>query len=177
MIELPIVDTHVHLWDPGRLSYPWLQDIPVLNRAYLPADYREACGPLPGGADGLRPVRVRLRPIQAGSGLGDALAETEEPRIRGIVPWAPLEKGEAARAELASLAANPLVKGIRRIIQFEPDPEFCLRPDFVRGVQMLAEFDLSFDICIAHHQMEPTIRLVPVPASAVHSRPHRQARH
>ena len=44
--------------------------------------------------------------------------------IRGIVPWAPLEKGDAAEADLAQLAANPLIKGIRRIIQFEADPEF-----------------------------------------------------
>ena len=40
-------------------------------------------------------------------------------------------EGEAAEADLARLAANPLIKGIRRIIQFEADPEFCLRPDFV----------------------------------------------
>jgi L-fuconolactonase len=51
--------------------------------------------------------------------------------------WAPLEKGEGAEPDLARLATNPLVKGIRRIIQFEPDITFCLRPEFVRGVQRL----------------------------------------
>ena len=58
------------------------------------------------------------------------------------------------------VAVDPRVKGIRRIIQFEPDIEFCLRPDFVRGVQMLAEFDLTFDICISHIHMANTIKMV-----------------
>ena len=37
-----IVDSHVHFWDPAALPYPWLAGIPVLDRAYLPADYRAA---------------------------------------------------------------------------------------------------------------------------------------
>ena len=61
---------------------------------------------------------------------------------------------------LEKLAANPRVKSIRRIIQFEPDIEFCLRPDFVNGVQLLAEYGLNFDICIHHPQMANTIKMV-----------------
>jgi L-fuconolactonase len=83
-----------------------------------------------------------------------------DPRIRGIVPWAPLEKGEGAGEALSKLAANPLVKGIRRIIQFESDPAFCLKPDFVRGVQALHAHGLSFDLCINHTQLANTIKLV-----------------
>ena len=62
--------------------------------------------------------------------------------------------------DLARLAENPLVKGVRRIIQFESDPDFCLRPDFVRGVQLLPRHGLSFDLCIKCHQMPNTIGLV-----------------
>ena len=83
-----------------------------------------------------------------------------EPRIKGIVAWAPLEKGDAAEADLVRLGANPLVKGIRRIIQFESDIAFCLRPEFVRGVQLLHGHGMSFDICINHLQLANTIRLV-----------------
>jgi len=56
--------------------------------------------------------------------------------------------------------SNRLVKGIRRIIQFEPDPDFCLRPEFIKGVQALPDYGLSFDICIAHVHMANTIKLV-----------------
>ncbi|HEX5418071.1 MAG TPA: amidohydrolase family protein, partial [Chloroflexota bacterium] len=85
----------------------------------------------------------------------------EDARLRGIVPWAPLEHGDRARSFLEALVElSPLVKGIRRIIQFEPDLEFCLRPDFVRGVQILPEYGLSFDICIDHRHLANAIKLV-----------------
>jgi L-fuconolactonase len=52
------------------------------------------------------------------------------------------------------------VKGVRRLLQGEPDPAFCLRPGFVRGVELLAEFDLSFDICVYHFQLSNAAELV-----------------
>ena len=52
------------------------------------------------------------------------------------------------------------MRGIRRIIQFEDDIEFCLRPDFIRGVHLLPRHGLTFDICINHVQMANTIRMV-----------------
>jgi L-fuconolactonase len=75
------------------------------------------------------------------------LAE-REPRIRGMVPWAPLEQGKDARSEVAALARNPLVKGIRRIIQFEPEADFCLQAGFVDGIRLLADFGLHFEFCL-----------------------------
>ena len=84
----------------------------------------------------------------------------EDIRIQGIVPWAPLEKGEEVKSDLEKFSDNKLIKGIRRIIQFEPDMDFCLRPDFIRGVQLLEKFDLTFDICISHSQLKNTLKLV-----------------
>jgi hypothetical protein len=77
-----------------------------------------------------------------------------------MVAWAPLEKGDAVKSELEELRPNSLIKGIRRIIQFEEDIEFCLQPDFMKGVQLLADFNWSFDICIYHPQMTNTMKLV-----------------
>jgi L-fuconolactonase len=84
----------------------------------------------------------------------------EEPRLRGIVPWAPLEYGDRARAFLEALVAiDHRIKGVRRLLQSEPDPAFCTRPDFVRGVQILADFDLSFDICIRQNQLPSVVAM------------------
>jgi len=63
MPNFPIVDTHLHVWDPARFSYPWLAPIPILNKAYLLEDYDKACGPVPGGKDGLCAGRGRFHPV------------------------------------------------------------------------------------------------------------------
>lgn len=160
MIDFPIVDTHLHIWDPDNIRYPWLADVPFLNRAYLIDEYRKACGD----------VRVqKMVFVQAEADFSlyaeevewvTSVAREKDSGIQGIVAWAPLEKGAAVEPELEALAANPLLRGIRRIIQFEEDIEFCLRPDFVAGVKLLPRFDMTFDICISHIQMANTIRMV-----------------
>lgn len=147
MTDLPIVDTHLHIWDPRRIRYPWLDDTPKLNHPHLPDAYRTATA-------GWNIASMVFVQCEADPDLyrEEVAWVTEqaraEPRIRGIVSWAPLEKGTAVRDELAALSANPLLRGIRRILQFEPDPEFCLQPDFVAGVQLLPEFGFTFDLCL-----------------------------
>ncbi len=147
MIDFPIIDTHLHLWNPKVLRYPWLDNIPGLNRPYLLADYKQACEPV--RVEKMIFVQCECEPLQYQRDVEWVLSlAQDDPRIQGIVPWAPLEKGAAVRAELAGLAAHNMVKGIRRIIQFESDGNFCLRPDFIRGVRLLAQFDLHFEICV-----------------------------
>ncbi|OGG50893.1 MAG: amidohydrolase [Candidatus Handelsmanbacteria bacterium RIFCSPLOWO2_12_FULL_64_10] len=159
MPDFSIIDTHLHLWDPKRLRYPWIDSIPLLNRPYLLKDYKKACGPVQ--VEKMVFLQCECVPEQflQEADWVTSLAR-QDPRIQGIVPWAPLEKGEAARPDLERLAQNPLIKGVRRIIQFEPDLSFCLRPDFVKGVQILSDYNLSFDICISHVQMANTVRFV-----------------
>lgn len=159
MPAFPIVDTHLHLWDLQRLRYPWLASVPMLNKHHLIEDYRRACGPVAVAKMVFLQCECDFAHFQEEADWVTEVSRVD-PRIRGIVPWAPLEKGEAAEADLARLAANPLIKGIRRIIQFEADPEFCLRPDFVRGVQLLPRHGFSFDLCINHKQLTNTLKLV-----------------
>ena len=159
MDAFPIIDSHVHLYDPRLISYPWMAGEPELNKTHSPADFTMACGPIQ--VDGIIFVEVDAAP-------SDRLKEAEwvtdlagqDGRIKAIVAAAPLELGEAAGPDLERLATLPLVRGIRRLIQSEPDPEFCLRPDFVAGVKLLAAYDLSFDLCVYHHQLGSALELV-----------------
>ena len=159
MLNFPIIDTHLHLWNPSYLRYPWLDSNELLNRPYLLDQFRQACGAVQVEQMVFLQCECEFSQFREEANWVTALAK-DEPRITGIVPWAPLEKGEDVRADLELLSANPLIKGIRRIIQFEPDPEFCLRPDFVKGVQALPDYGLHFEICVAHSQLANTLKMV-----------------
>lgn len=159
MPSFALVDSHVHLWDPRRLRYAWLSDVPALNRTFTIEDYRRACGGV--AVAKLLFVQCDCDPVQAKQEVEWVTdVAREEPRLRGIVAHAPLEEGDAVEPELARFAANPLVKGIRRLLQSEPELEFCLRPEFVRGVQLLPRYGYTFDLCVTHPQLANTTRLV-----------------
>lgn len=161
MAPVPMVDSHVHFWNPQHLRYPWLQDVPALNRPFLPADLDEAARLAPAE---LRKIVFVEAGCEASLHLEEARWVTElaarEPRIRGIVANASVERGGVVREALAELARLPLVKGVRRLLQEEPDPAFCLQPAFVEGVRAVAEFGFTFDLCIFHHQLAAVIELV-----------------
>jgi L-fuconolactonase len=53
----------------------------------------------------------------------------------------------------------PSVRGVRRLLQDER-LGFATQPGFVEAVRLLAEYDLSFDICIRHFQLPDVIELV-----------------
>jgi len=142
-----IIDTHLHLWDPGHLRYSWLDDDPLLNKPYLLDGYRKATSGLAIEQMVFVQCEVDTAFYRQEVEWVANLAAIDE-RIASIVPWAPLELGEGADEEVAELADNDLVKGIRRIIQFESDAEFCLRPGFVRGVRNLANHGLHFEVCL-----------------------------
>jgi L-fuconolactonase len=159
MIQFPIIDTHVHLCDYNSLRYPWLADIPALQRSFFLSDYDRACGAIQ--VEKMVFVQYECDPVQYKDEIAFVTRiARQDRRLSGIVAWAPMEKGDAVRPELEALTQNPLVRGVRRIIQFEPDREFCLRPDFIEGVQALSGLNLSFDICISHIHMANTAKFV-----------------
>lgn len=147
-----IVDSHVHLWDPAQFRYKWLDGLPALNRSFKPGEF--TAGSASADVSKIIFVECGCEPTQN-------LAEVDwictlakgEPRLKGIVAHASLESGEEARAELEILASRSLVKGVRRNLQSESDPEFCLRREFLVGVRMLADFGFTFDLCLRHDQL------------------------
>jgi L-fuconolactonase len=154
-----LLDAHVHSWDPEYFAMPWLENAPELNHAFgLDAYHSQTVG-LP--IAGMVYVEVGVAPqfalLEATHVVALAQRET---RLLGVVAAAPLDYGQRTRTYLDALhALGPLVKGVRRNVQDEPDPVFCLRPSFVSGVRLLAEYGYSCDVCIRHHQLAATVEL------------------
>ncbi len=156
--DLPIVDSHVHFWDPARLEYAWLKNSPI-GTPKLPADYfRETAG-----CDVQKAVFV-----QADCSRAQSQREVEwvaslaaaERRIGAIIANAPIDEPAKVERALDDLAKQPLVKGVRRIVQGEADAQFCSRPEFVEGVRRLAARKYIFEICASAEQLPSAAALV-----------------
>jgi len=87
-------------------------------------------------------------------GLADA-----DSRVRGVVGWVDLQ-GDRVEEELAVVASHPKFRGVRHVVQDEPEDDFMLRPAFQRGIARLKQFGLCYDILIYPKQLPATLKLV-----------------
>lgn len=160
MPDFPIVDAHVHLWDPEAMRIPWLDGDARLERPFGPAEYRQHTAGIE--VEAIVYLQVEVAPAYAISEvIRVARQAADEPRIAAIVAYAPLEDGRRVRSYLDDLVRiSPLIRGVRRLTQDEADPAFCLRPGFIEGVKQLPDYGLTCDLCIYHYQLGPTVELV-----------------
>ncbi len=159
MPAFPIIDSHVHLYDVEKFTYGWLKGVPKIARTHLLEDFDKERAPVE--VDKLVFAEVAVDP---GLHLGEAafiqsLADAD-PRLAGIVAHAPMEKGEAVEDDIVALKKNRNLRGIRRLIEAEHDPSFCIEPGFIEAVKLLPKYDLTFDICVKHTAMIYAIELV-----------------
>ena len=152
-----MVDSHVHLWDPRRFRMPWLDDIDALRRPFGMDTFVEHARGLP--LEQLVYVQVDTTP--AYGWLEARWAVQQDPPLAGVVAWAPMDDGPIVASYLTALKElGPRIKGVRRLLQSEPDPDVLVAPDLLRGLRLLTEYDLSFDICIRHQQLARAIDMV-----------------
>jgi L-fuconolactonase len=142
---LDLIDAHIHFWDPERLHYAWLEEIPALLRPFRPEH-------LPDGRERYVFVQADCRAEETWAEIEWIAGLAERAPILGIVAYAPLHEGAAARAGLERLAGHELVVGVRRLLQGEPE-SLLKSEELTNGVNMLAELGLTFDACVTHEQL------------------------
>jgi len=159
MIDFPIIDSHVHLLDQRRFGYAWADGAPALKRDWTQDDLAASAGPYDIEGFVFVEVDVDLPQYLDEAVWVDALGKSDR-RVRGAVFCLPLERGAAIEPEMAQIAKLKTARGVRRLIQNQKDPEFALKPEFLEAVRLLPKYDLSFDICIFHHQLPNTLEMV-----------------
>ncbi|MCW0483018.1 amidohydrolase family protein [Gaoshiqia sediminis] len=150
-----IIDSHHHFWNYNPVEFDWIdEEMAAIRKSFLPGDLKQT---LDGnGVDGV--VSVHARQCLEETGWLLRLA-AENDFMRGVVGWLPLAD-KTINELLRHYAANPWLKGIRHVVQGEPDPEFILGKDFNRGISLLKNYGLVYDILIFEHQLPNTIRFV-----------------
>ncbi|MGE9271119.1 MAG: amidohydrolase family protein [Verrucomicrobiales bacterium] len=148
-----MIDDHHHLWSYSATDYPWIPEgSPLAQDQLLPelaASAKEA------GITGT--VVVQARQISEESDFLLNLADKSD-LIQGVVGWVPLID-ERVEEWLSTLSAHPKFKGVRHVLQDEPDAYFD-RADFHRGLAKLPHHSLSYDLLIYQRQIAPSLRLI-----------------
>jgi L-fuconolactonase len=150
-----VTDAHVHLWNPARLSYPWLTpDLAPINR---PIEFDQLERRLSQtGVD--RAVLVQSAETDEDT---DYLLEiaAAHPEIAGVVGWLALEDPASAAERLAELRGRDGFCGVRVGINMEPDADWLLRPDVDESLGLLEEADVPFDVVSVRRRH---LELVPI---------------
>jgi len=137
------IDSHQHFWKYDAGEYGWINDsMKSLRRNFMPEDLEPELER--NGFDGCVAVQAR-QTLQETRWLLELASR--HPFVKAVVGWVDLKSPEL-RVQLESLCGNSKLTGIRHIAQSEPDDRFLMRSDFLAGIAMLEEFNLTYDILI-----------------------------
>ena len=146
-----MIDSHQHFWKLGKFPYEWLQSpaLAKINRDFLPDDLQPhlaACGIE-------KSIFVQTQHDLEENRWVLQMAEQHD-FICGVVGWVDLASEECEQ-QVEQFAAHPKFVGVRHVTQDEPDDDFIIRPDVIRGLRILEKhqvpFDLLFFVKHLHH--------------------------
>jgi L-fuconolactonase len=154
------IDAHHHLWRYSPEEYGWINEqMDTLRRDFLPDDFKPLLdGARISGAIGVQ-ARHSLKETNWLLQLAQDTASANGEWMKGIVGWAPIAAPHFPET-LAELRKNTKLKGLRHIIQDEPDDRFILNPAFNRGIRMLRDTGLVYEILIHARHLPQTIQFV-----------------
>jgi L-fuconolactonase len=148
------VDAHHHVWRLDRGDYGFLTPDMNIYRDYSLDDLR----PQLGGIDAT--VLVQAAPTEAETEYLLEIAHNSKKLVRGVVGWTDLAAPDAPK-RINELAKDPLLKGLRPMLQDIEDTYWIFRDDVRPALHAMAETGLCFDALIQPRHLA----LMPVLAS------------
>ena len=149
------VDAHQHFWEYNPKDYGWIgPEMAILKKDHLPEDLASLLNLAGMGGT----VAVQARQTIEETDWLLALADRHPP-ILGVVGWLDL-CGPDLLWQIERFSAHPKFRGVRHVVQDEPDDEFMLRPGFCQGIRTLQTFGLTYDILIFPRHLPVACQLV-----------------
>ncbi|MCA0320287.1 MAG: amidohydrolase family protein [Proteobacteria bacterium] len=137
------IDAHQHVWQVARGDYGWLDSAPdVLRRDYGPADLAPHLARHGIGAT----ILVQAAPTVAETHFMLAVAR-ESGFVAGVVGWADLAAPDAPSV-IAELARDPLLVGLRPMVQDIPDDDFLTNLVLGPALRAMVSHSLVFDALV-----------------------------
>jgi L-fuconolactonase len=148
------VDAHHHLWCYDVAEYGWIDEpMQMLRRDFLPGDLAQEMQA--AGVDATVAVQARQTMEETRWLLELAKNST---LIRGVVGWAAIAAKDFP-AVVEELAVEPLLKGLRHVVQAEP-AGFLEGVEFNRGISAMRGTGLVYDLLVFAPQLEEATRFV-----------------
>jgi L-fuconolactonase len=147
------LDAHQHFWRFDAAQYPWMKPDWPIRRDFLPPDLEPLLAQ--AGLDGSIAVQARQTIEESRWLLQSA---DQHALIKGVVGWVDL-RSDCVEDQLAELSRHPRFVGVRHVVQDEPDERFLLRPDFLRGLGLLTQFNLTYDLLVFPKQLAAAIEI------------------
>ena len=148
------IDSHQHFWKYNQAEYPWIGQGTPLQQDWLPEDLEEVATEV--GIEGSIAVQAR-QSLEESRWLLEL--SDMSPFIKGVVGWVDLQALTVAE-ELSALWSHKKFVGVRHVVQDEPDSQFMLRPEFLRGLGVLKQFNLAYDLLVFPKQLPAAIQVV-----------------
>lgn len=149
------IDAHQHFWNYDAETYGWIsEEMKRLRRDFMPLHLKK----LLDREDIAGCVAVQADQSESETRFLLNL-ESKYSFIKGVVGWLDIAAENFAQ-RLEHYSRNPALKGLRHVVQDEPDDRFLLRPDFLRGIQILSDYNLTYDILIYERQLPSAIEFV-----------------
>lgn len=153
------IDAHHHFWHYTPAEYGWINEqMRILRRDFLPGDLK----PLLDRAGVTGAIAVQARQTMEETQWLLSLADDKAGDVtwmKGVVGWAPIAAADFHEV-LADLKQHKKLKGLRHLIQDEPDDRFILNDAFNRGIRALKDTGLVYDIVIYARHLPQTVRFV-----------------
>lgn len=154
---MELIDTHVHLLHPEKFSYALGAGNPALQGRFSLEDYRVQTAKAASVAqvqavlcmEASVPAEQQEAEMEFFARMADK--DRGKPPLIGVIAAARPESPDFPR-QLARLAGDARIRGVRRVLHTQPDEVFQA-PLFTENLRLLAKAELSFDLCVQPRQL------------------------